>query len=352
MGMTTIENGKSSADNLREIDWVKKQTTDALNSLSTDLASNFYEKSTDMKEVSYKMDVVKKYLDSIKDKDWWELTEKNSWAWIMAVQIALESQGYDVGRIDWVFWNATWNAVRKFQGDNGLKVDGAPGKNTIKKLLEKLWDVSSKEQWEGEKKDWEGEKKDWEGEKKDWEGEKKDWEGEKEDWGGEKKNIMLNEDYPKYLYTWDVDSDWKPNWKWSVEFKVWKKVNKFEWVWENWRIVECTSYGNTIKIKYNTEWDAIFETSSWKTLKVENKNINHVGRTASIINYIFKVVWDSGKKFEKFYYIASGAHAGLHVKYADDSQKRVLKSAHFAMKIDYSEPLTDRLNEYSKEVIK
>ncbi|MDR0608350.1 MAG: peptidoglycan-binding protein [Candidatus Peribacteria bacterium] len=32
----------------------------------------------------------------------------------------------------------TKNAVKKFQQDNGLKVDGLPGKNTIIKIMEKL----------------------------------------------------------------------------------------------------------------------------------------------------------------------------------------------------------------------
>jgi hypothetical protein len=88
--MTTIENGKSSADNLKEIAWVQQQTKEELNTLTNNVESNFYEKNADG-TVTYKMDIVKQYLNSIKGKSWKELVSKNSSAWIMAVQIALES---------------------------------------------------------------------------------------------------------------------------------------------------------------------------------------------------------------------------------------------------------------------
>jgi hypothetical protein len=37
------------------------------------------------------MDIVKSYLENIKDKEWDDLKSANSGAWIMAVQIALRS---------------------------------------------------------------------------------------------------------------------------------------------------------------------------------------------------------------------------------------------------------------------
>ena len=345
---------ESSADNLKEIDWVKSQTQQALEGLKDELSAawikdvnDFYEKKDDG-TVAYRMWVVEKYLESLKDKSWADLKKENSGAWIIAVQIALESQGYEVGKIDWVLWNETAGAVRKFQSENWLKVDGAPGKDTISRLLEKLWapvEVSTEtdtpaDEWTDTPADkWIDAPAD------KW----IDTPTETEDAKIMVERVSLNDGFPRYTYTWEVDAEWKPNWKWSVEFVSGRNVNKFEWVWEHWRIVECTSYGNTLKIKYNTEWDAIFETKSWRTLKIENKNIDHVGRTASIINYIFKVVWDSGKKFDHFY-MNNDHH--LRVKYKDDTYRKMLSSAYSQMRIDHSEDLVGRLNEYSKEVEK
>jgi hypothetical protein len=46
------------------------------------------------------LDLVKKYLETKKDKKYSELKTQNTSAWIMAVQIALSSTGYDVGKVD------------------------------------------------------------------------------------------------------------------------------------------------------------------------------------------------------------------------------------------------------------
>lgn len=136
--MTVIENDHSSADNLNAIDWVQQQTQEELNKLTNDWRKNsFYEIKEDW-NVMFSMDLVKQYLKSIKDKSWWELKEKNSWAWIIAVQIALESMWYDVGKIDWVFWGKTKEQVRKFQNANWLKADWFPWKDTINKICDVL----------------------------------------------------------------------------------------------------------------------------------------------------------------------------------------------------------------------
>jgi peptidoglycan hydrolase-like protein with peptidoglycan-binding domain len=86
------------------------------------------------------MDTVKSYLTTLKDKSRTELTSKNSSARIMAVQIALENTGKDVGIIDGLFktGGTTRKAVQDFQKENNLKADGQPGKDTISKILEKL----------------------------------------------------------------------------------------------------------------------------------------------------------------------------------------------------------------------
>ena len=82
------------------------------------------------------MDAVKNYLTTIKQKNWSDLTSKNSSAWIMAVQIALEKRGIDVGKVDGIFGAGTRAAVRTFQEENKINADGLPGPQTIAKLLE------------------------------------------------------------------------------------------------------------------------------------------------------------------------------------------------------------------------
>ena len=82
------------------------------------------------------MEAVKNYLTTIQQKNWSDLTSKNSSAWIMAVQIALEERGIDVGKVDGIFGAGTKAAVRTFQEKNGITADGLPGPQTIAKLLE------------------------------------------------------------------------------------------------------------------------------------------------------------------------------------------------------------------------
>ena len=82
------------------------------------------------------MEAVKNYLTTIQQKNWSDLTSKNSSAWIMAVQIALEERGIDVGKVDGIFGAGTRAAVRTFQEENKINADGLPGPQTIAKLLE------------------------------------------------------------------------------------------------------------------------------------------------------------------------------------------------------------------------
>jgi cell wall-associated NlpC family hydrolase len=53
---------------------------------------------------------------------------------VFAVQEALVAQGYDPGEIDGIYGSQTEVAVRKFQKDRGLKVDGIVGKETTAAL--------------------------------------------------------------------------------------------------------------------------------------------------------------------------------------------------------------------------
>lgn len=118
----------------REIEWVNKQVKEELKRFNKE---KFYEK--DGEEIKYNMDTVKQYLWVLKEKKTWkELISKNSSAMVMAVQIALYSQNYSFWTIDWILWDKTKAAIRKFQADNNLPVDtlwrAMP--STIEKLLE------------------------------------------------------------------------------------------------------------------------------------------------------------------------------------------------------------------------
>lgn len=66
-----------------------------------------------------------------------ELTKGCKGDYIGTLQTLLVSKGYDVGKsgIDKSFGGDTLEAVKKFQKDNGLKVDGIVGVNTWNKLL-------------------------------------------------------------------------------------------------------------------------------------------------------------------------------------------------------------------------
>ena len=77
------------------------------------------------------------YLKMIKNKNWEQLTQKNTKEWIRAVQIILKALGYDVDELDWIFGSDTKGAIEKFQTYNKLKTDGFPGPVTITELLKK-----------------------------------------------------------------------------------------------------------------------------------------------------------------------------------------------------------------------
>ena len=142
-----IIDGKSSQSNIEGThERVKQQVGKELQQLTNEIWNNFYSINENW-EVQYDINLVKKYLETKKDKTYTELlTSQNTSAWIMAIQIALSSiDGYDVGKVDWILrnkWAKTSKTVQqiiKFQKDNGLRPDWKPGWKTIKKLLEKLW---------------------------------------------------------------------------------------------------------------------------------------------------------------------------------------------------------------------
>lgn len=152
-----IIDGKSSKENVNDTkERVKSQVDKELQQLTNEIWKNFYSINENW-EVEYNLDLVKKYLETKKDKQYSELKSQNTSAWIMAVEIALSSVGYDVGKVDWILrnkWAKTSKTVAqiiKFQKDNWLKPDGQPGSKTITKLLEKLWPTTLQD-WDIEKR--------------------------------------------------------------------------------------------------------------------------------------------------------------------------------------------------------
>lgn len=147
MNYVIEKNGGTYESHVDNVSWSEIEKIQAeLNNLQLEISGNnmttkkFFEKKGDT--VIYNMDLVKQYLQSCVEK---EILKLNP-AIIMAVQIALESQDYDVGVIDWLLWN-TWSGMRKtvmiFQKQCWLKPDWIPWKETIKEILNILWNSTS-----------------------------------------------------------------------------------------------------------------------------------------------------------------------------------------------------------------
>ena len=239
--MGNFEAFSQDSTEIKETDWVKQQVMAELQDLQKE---SFYTTWEDGK-VNYDMEAVKNYLTTIQQKNWSDLTSKNSSAWIMAVQIALEERGIDVGKVDGIFGAGTRAAVRTFQEKNGITADGLPGPQTIAKLLE--WE-DKKPEWEDEKKEWEDEKKEW-GDKKtewedkqsEWEDKQSEWEDKQSEWGDKQSETVtetsekmdltkVNIDVLKKVYGETIDENWKGFQEkrnvieiWGLKFKKWKK---------------------------------------------------------------------------------------------------------------------------------
>lgn len=64
---------------------------------------------------------------------------------VKKLQEHLKNAGYDIGSygVDGVYGNATANAVKQYQKDNGLTVDGIAGNNTLTKMYEPVYSTTS-----------------------------------------------------------------------------------------------------------------------------------------------------------------------------------------------------------------
>lgn len=126
--MTLIENWISTKDNLREVNWIKDLNEKELKSLRLD---SFY--TIDEEKITWNVDTAKTYLQSIKDKP-----EKRYGATsIMAIQILLESKGYEIEKIDGYRWDKTKKALKLLEENTYGQWDGLLWEKTINALLYK-----------------------------------------------------------------------------------------------------------------------------------------------------------------------------------------------------------------------
>lgn len=145
----TIQNRESTKNNVKNIEWVKQTTAKELNDLKEELGMmgralrgvgekrNFFEEENG--KIKYNLNLVRAFLDwSVKYPDKAVKLNKTGVLKTFALQIALEANGYDVGKIDGIRWRATVAQLRKFQQDNKLKIDGKAGPETMKALSKSL----------------------------------------------------------------------------------------------------------------------------------------------------------------------------------------------------------------------
>jgi len=85
--------------------------------------------------------ITKNYLCSLVGKSWVDI--KKEWpVWVRSVQKALEALKYDVSESG-ILDEKTKAQVKRFQRKYGLTEDGAPGRDTIKKIVE-VWNPTPK----------------------------------------------------------------------------------------------------------------------------------------------------------------------------------------------------------------
>ena len=139
------EDNTSSTENIKEISRVTEIIKKELNDFNLAV---FYKKDAEGKNVTYDINAAKNYLTKIKDN----FQQCNCVTGIMAVQILLESQGYDVGKIDGIFRSKnqtesnTMKAIKKFQREHGLTPNGIINKTTVQALTENTSDPTDGEE--------------------------------------------------------------------------------------------------------------------------------------------------------------------------------------------------------------
>ena len=318
----TIEQQNETSPKFREIEWVSKQVKEELKRFNKE---KFYEKNGD--EIVYNMDTVKQYLWVLKEKKTWkELVSKNSSAMVMAVQIALYSQNYSFWSIDWILWEKTKTAIRKFQSDNNIQVDtfwkSMP--LTIEKILEVISKEDQVEIPHEEKKEAQEimDEKNWWKKSNEWEPSLSEWDlnnwrildnekpGDNDEWRKLNQNIIRREfqlnlkklpgnadifkDLKEITYAEAVEL-WKLWWyyvnlSWikEIEERTFEALLKFNWKIRLWidkltpelanKLEEFDKYiifswlenmdNETCKILWKTKWTLDFEVL--KSISAEN----------------------------------------------------------------------------------
>ena len=134
---------ESSQSNFDHQEWANNQLDATKEALAKMEIWEMFEKNGD--KVRVNPDNVKKFLTELSNKNYndiWRMFGGNTVPQTTAIQIALEMQGYDCWKIDWVLWNKTKAQIKKFQKDNWLDADWNAGPATIKKLVETFPDTT------------------------------------------------------------------------------------------------------------------------------------------------------------------------------------------------------------------
>lgn len=127
-----IRNRESSKENVKSVEWVKDITKKELGTLKDEIKSpalnqilngkdSFYVEKNG--KIRYNVPAVKAFLK-------WTIDNPDKAAKLntgviktLAIQIALEVNGYDVGKVDGIRGRSTIAQLRKFQADKKIKVD-------------------------------------------------------------------------------------------------------------------------------------------------------------------------------------------------------------------------------------
>ena len=269
-----MENYELSYENIKQIDRVTSQLKELKNELKNNnwISENQHEQQTNShiinelfyqinnKKAILKTNIVKDYLKEIKDKERNELTSKYSWAWIMAIQIALMSpeiwwenhDKYWKIIIDWILGSDTIEAVKKFQKTYNLKVDGIPGKETLNKLYDILvkkntiqktskWDNKvEQEGWEQKQEGWEQEQEGWEQEQEGWDQEQEGWKQKQEGWEqGQEGWKQKQEGWEQKQESWEQQQE-------QVEMYWYRSLTneEFKKCFEKWEDFQQTNVGD------------------------------------------------------------------------------------------------------------
>lgn len=67
-------------------------------------------------------------------------------AGVVLVQGILHKLNYDITNLDGIFGEETVTAVRSFQSDMGLEIDGKVGDETANAMISRIWSLSEEDE--------------------------------------------------------------------------------------------------------------------------------------------------------------------------------------------------------------